>query len=491
MGIKYRFNLFLQLLLIFSIIAGCDKQLSVSPPDPNPGTGKIFLSTNPPDYMIYLNGRITGKNTPDSITFLDAGQYNIELKHVTYLDSQFVVPLSDGEDKSIEINFFDQDKFYSTIDCSTTPQGAEIILDDSSTSVYTPAKLRRIIPGKHKVKFNKTGYRSKEYKFSLKSNYGTTLNVTLEDTTIWLVYDKSNSQLVSDVITSIDVNHSYVWIGTADMGVMDISGNVWENYHVNNSEIPGNLITSIALTNEGNALIGINSGLAYFRDGSIIRTTYQNGGPGPDGITKIVYRPFNLNFCVATRDSGILIFDGHKLTDFAANKNLPSKKISSLSILENYGRSVYAIGTEDAGLIIKSEINGVPEQYINMTNGLASNYISAVGIVAGVYNYYIGVRISIGMGSSIGMLYLKNSDGQLQEINLDNALINDIVVNFSNIWVATNNGLYLIKNQTEVVEKFTSANSPLKSNIIYDLDIDLYGNLWMATGKGVVRYKIQ
>ena len=73
----------LQVLSVFTLfvfLISCDKEISHSPVEPEPSRGNIKLESNPESFLIYVNGRNTGSITPDSLLFLDPGEYLITLK---------------------------------------------------------------------------------------------------------------------------------------------------------------------------------------------------------------------------------------------------------------------------------------------------------------------------------------------------------------------------------------------------------------------------
>jgi hypothetical protein len=59
-------NMTIPLVMIFLgiFVSGCDKEISVTPPEQPPQNGKLFVNSDPPDAYIYLNGKNTGDLTP-------------------------------------------------------------------------------------------------------------------------------------------------------------------------------------------------------------------------------------------------------------------------------------------------------------------------------------------------------------------------------------------------------------------------------------------
>ena len=85
-----------------------------------------------------------------------------------------------------------------------------------------------------------------------------------------------------------------------------------------------------------------------------------------------------------------------------------------------------------------------------------------------------------------------NEDGLGQELFFEQS-INDIVVDGANRkWVGTtDSGVFLVSpNGQQTIYRFTTANSPLPSNTILDIDIDpKSGEVYFATDKGMISFK--
>jgi len=82
-------------VVLFGLIA-CEKEVSVSPHDSNIPSGLLKVNSNPSNYQIFLDGKISGKLTPDSLNFLEDGTYSVTLKNDIYLDTTFTVTISNG-----------------------------------------------------------------------------------------------------------------------------------------------------------------------------------------------------------------------------------------------------------------------------------------------------------------------------------------------------------------------------------------------------------
>lgn len=69
------------ILILFTIfIISCDKEVTTTQPEPPPPRAKIFIDSDPSGTQIWANNKNTGRNTPDSISWIEEGEYLITLK---------------------------------------------------------------------------------------------------------------------------------------------------------------------------------------------------------------------------------------------------------------------------------------------------------------------------------------------------------------------------------------------------------------------------
>ena len=484
---------------------GCDREISTTSPDPDPGNNTLFVNSTPEGYSIYLNNRISGYTTPDSIPFLTSGDYTVSLKHEVYNDSTLDVSLSENEIFQLDIDFTRSASFYSTLDCKSSYDGASIYIDGVAANAVTPAIISGIYPGSHMVSIAKLGYLGTEKQVFLRSNITTEVYFNLVDTTIWLVYNTDNSQLVSNSLHCIGYNSSAgnsMWIGTDDQGVMDINGQEWMNYNVSNSIIPANFISVIGLGEDEKIFICTLNGIAFYNNGEWSSVNNSNQAISSHVVMDLAYEPtsynvitgavYNPELIVFATDNGVIRYSqGSWSEETALNNLLPSRNLTSISYQGSFNSVQWVIGTRDSGVFVMDTYSNHEPITYNMSNaGFISNLVTDVEMIKPTHEFYAGVKVSSGINDAIGMLYFQDASRYWYEINLDFAVINRILVNFESTWVATNNGLYRLVNRTQIADHYTKDNSPLQSNNIYDLKLDRANNLWMATGKGLVRFKL-
>ena len=77
----------LVLILLIIFVISCDEEVSQSPVEPSAPEGFIYINSIPPGFTIFQDGRNTGRLTPDSIPFVEAGNYDITLKKKYFKDT--------------------------------------------------------------------------------------------------------------------------------------------------------------------------------------------------------------------------------------------------------------------------------------------------------------------------------------------------------------------------------------------------------------------
>ena len=153
-------------------------------------------------------------------------------------------------------------------------------------------------------------------------------------------FDKTNSGLPSNYVTSLAKDHSGIlWIGT-DRGLVKFDGINWEVFNSSNSVLPYDIINCLAIDESGNKWIGLDK----YWDGN----TWRGGVVKFDDIDFTIYNTSNSplphntincitideigNLWIGTR-SGLAIFDGTNWDLFnTTNSGLPSNYITCVAI---------------------------------------------------------------------------------------------------------------------------------------------------------------
>lgn len=89
-------KLFFLLLILFTVllITSCSSEDEpITPAEP----GSLYITSNPAGAQIWIDGDSTGYTTPDTVTNLDEGLYNVTLRLQDYKDSTLSISVVAGE----------------------------------------------------------------------------------------------------------------------------------------------------------------------------------------------------------------------------------------------------------------------------------------------------------------------------------------------------------------------------------------------------------
>ena len=467
-------------LIIFSI--GCDRTLSTSPPDPEPPNGTIFITSVPEGYQIYLDNRISGFITPATLTFMEEKEYFLELKHPLYLDTLININLQGGE----ESYFLDVEKsprFLGEIECRSYPGGAEIYLDDSLTNKQTPARLNNVYPGIHLIRYELLGHREAERIVTVASNDSARFTTDLQDTTIWLTFNRENSRIPSQDLTSIAIESTLqgdkLWAATTDNGFFSMQNYHWFSVNSENTTMTDKYISKILIDRNGTKwAASVHKVYSYNNDG--IFHIYED-----HQYNDIAYRSSTHTFWFSIEGKGILKRrETEEVFYTKDNSPLTDDYVQSIDVFGD----TFAAGFNDKGFIVIHETSQGDEWHI-----FDENYLRTIGpqpeniSTIKVFTFGNITKVYAAVHHS-GIYIVKNLETREGEFMPFDCMINSFNVDYHNdiLWVGTSEGLYKIRG-TEIVDHYTTFNSPLESNFI--TDVELGEPIWIATVKGLVRFK--
>ena len=196
----------------------------------------------------------------------------------------------------------------------------------------------------------------------------------------WTVYNMNNSGLPRNVVSAlaVDDNNTY-WIGTlGGGGLAAFDGVTWTVYTVNNSDLPNNFIYALEITENNLVWVGTNYGLAKF-DGLLWTVYYTNDSPIPDNAIRSLFLDSNEVLYIGTAAGGLAIFNGASWTIYnQSNTPIPENSISSINVKDS---GIIWTGTANNGLLRKN--NSVWTLYNTTTSDIPSNLINAIMIEDG------------------------------------------------------------------------------------------------------------
>lgn len=482
--VKY-FLLTILLILLYS----CDQEISRSPSEPEPPKGSIFVNSIPSGFKIYLDGRFTGRYTPDTIPFIETALHEVGLRRDLWKDTSVVVEASEGNPPSVEINLLLNQSMYGSISFNSSPQGAEVYLNDSSLNVITPAIVSGLLPGRYKVRFILPEHRANEAVVAVSSSQTSSINIALKDTSIWVDYNKLTAPLPTNVLTKVVVdNNDIIWIGTVDKGIIKHSGKSWETINSSNSPLQNNRITTIFVDRENNKWIGTEGGLGKLQDPNSITFFTMSNSNLPNSNILTIDQDNAGTIWIGT-PSGLVKLDGENFVLYNhSNTNLPRKWVNEIkttastdiwvaldSFVTRFNGSSFEFFDPEFHNIPNSQIGGMD---ISSTGELWACFTPQPIKDSGILRVIEG-GIGVYDGSTWRSVLIFGPNFSKKDLFIDKD---------DNKWVSTANGLlkFYDLNTSEAFRPLNSGIISLKVNSVAE---DSFGNLWVATDDGLSKYK--
>jgi hypothetical protein len=309
---KYRLVTVFWIFVISSavtIFIGCDKEVSQTPVSPPPPEGFIYVDSEPRGFTIYQNGRNTGRLTPDSLSYLEEGDYNITLKKLYWKDTSVIVSVSKEEIVNVSIDLLANESMFGDLNFFSVPSGAQIFLNDSLLVNTTPYTVENLLPGLYNVKLKLFDHRDEEFNASAESSLKKIYSTALRDTSVWIDFQVFNSGIQSNLLTAITIDNNNVkWIGSLDKGLISYNETEFKNYNESNSPIPSNRINCLSADINNKIWIGTDFGLAVFDRSSWTIYTNANSGLTANIINSVNFDQSG-NAWIGS-SSGLVKYDG-------------------------------------------------------------------------------------------------------------------------------------------------------------------------------------
>lgn len=481
-NIKINTRIFFLALCFWIVVlfVGCDKEVSRSPVESEAPKGFIYVNSNPNGFTIFQNGRNTGRLTPDSISYIEAGVYEITLKKKYFKDTTLFVNLNENEKLNLYFDIASNPSMYGRLFLQTTPTGASIILNDSVTNKVTPLTLTNLLPGEYKVKFSLANHRDKEITTIVQSSKMSTYSEGLRDTSVWVDYQLFNSGIQSNSLTAIALDYNNVkWIGSLDKGLIRFDENSFINYDKTNSSIPANKINCIAIDNQNRIWVGTDYGIGIFDGSSWITYNRSNSGLISELINAVRFDN-NGNAWIGTA-ANLVKYDGSNWTVY----NEPKGKdwINDIYI---EGTNKMWLGTKADG--IRTFENENFDSLLQSEYGYPSMTITSIARDNFDNIWFCFVPDSAGRG---GVSFWNGSGFTNFFFGTFQNNVNNIFIDEQNIkWFAASEGLvrFDLQNNSTV---FNTLNSLISSNNVRASVHNQNGNVWITTiGGGLNKLKL-
>lgn len=231
-----------------------------------------------------------------------------------------------------------------------------------------------------------------------------------------------------------------------------------------------------AIVSRGNDLwIGTDGGLVKLNKTTEELTFYNRANANlPDNHIRTLAIDSSGYLWIGTQYSGIGKFDGSMCQIFnTKNSRLPHDQWNMEIEVDPEGN--IWIGS----LWYLSKYNGIDWKIYETGNPLSAYF--SINDIKFDKNGIQWIAASWGFGQLIGDILLQQFEGLNEELYCLG------VDNDNNIWIGTN-GKGLIKYDGSTKTFFDTSNSPIPSNIIFDMKLDSKGNLWLAIPEGLVKF---
>jgi len=131
-------------------------------------TGAINLTSTPSGAKIYLDDKYKGI-TPQTLSNLEPGTYQLKLTKTGYQDWQQEITVSSDKTIEIFVNLTLLSPALGEINLTSTPSGGSVFLDGSFKGV-SPIIISNVSVGKHIIKVTKTGYQDWQQEITVSSD---------------------------------------------------------------------------------------------------------------------------------------------------------------------------------------------------------------------------------------------------------------------------------------------------------------------------------
>ncbi len=258
--------------------------------------GNLYCDSNPRGAEIYINDSNTALTTPKLIKGLFPAEYNIKYKLPGFWDTDSKAAVVSERTITIDTNLPDSTVWVNFTAANTglpTDWYNDIDVQDGYIKWLASegSGLIRYIGGKDFTVYNTDNSsipsnKVKSVRVSVNGVWiGTDNGVALFNNGNFTVYNSSNS-IVADSISCISPgSDGKVWAGSLNNGAYYFNGSSWTNYNKDNSLIRSNQITSIFVDHNGLVWIGtFGMGMLIFDGTNWVRVYNNLPSPRVDAI---------------------------------------------------------------------------------------------------------------------------------------------------------------------------------------------------------------
>jgi len=310
--------------------------------------GSIICNSTPSNASIFLNGINKSVNTPNTLTYLFPGEYNVKFRYHGFRDDSSMVVVYGGRTSYISKKLQDTSTWIDYRDYNSKIPSNRIM--SVKTDKFNNVWIGTLENGIAKITNGKfTTYNSSNsglpYNFTSclevdKNNniwVGTIDGLAKFDGTTWTVYTKTSSILPDNYITALFADsENNVWVGTIN-GLVKITNNTMTLYKTSNSGIAHNSISAIVSDNQGGLWFGVAGGISYLKNGTWTYYSRESHGLAGHEVRCFAIEPngnilasFDENL-IAGIPGGLMRFDGTNWRNVQVTE-IPSGRIQKIFI---------------------------------------------------------------------------------------------------------------------------------------------------------------
>ncbi|MBI9072414.1 MAG: PEGA domain-containing protein [Melioribacteraceae bacterium] len=476
------------ILCSITVLFSCDKEVSLAPKyNMVPEKAMIFIDSKPPKARIFADGKNTGLLTPDTVKWLSNSEHEITLKMNLFTDFTFTMNANDEQVNNYYHNYYNYEYNFAKLNIFSEPDSAAIYFNDSLLTEKTPHTIKNIFPGNHKVKLTYPEHRADSINLFLTGGNNKNLNITLTDTSIWVNYNQSNSQLKSYKLNDLAVYNNKIWIATNEEGIVTFDRKRWDFINTSNSGLSHDAINKLVLGPNGNIWVCTHQGLSIY-NGSVWNsyTTFNSNLPH-NFLSDVAFD--NNGIAWITTQNGLVSFDGNIFKVYnSGNSAIPTNFFTTIAI-DHQNRKW--LGTNGWGIIRFDSENW--DFFSKFSHALPGNSINNIS-VDNNGNIWAAIRTITKKGAIIdkgGIVRYNMSEWKELDFQITLRDAYDFYhSDDGTIWLGTRSGLIWYKADADFT-LFRADNSGLIRNEITSIIKDEIGNIWSgATGGGLTKYKI-
>jgi streptogramin lyase len=476
--LKFNNKFFVLITILFSpfLINSCILDVTVTPEEEVPIDTRLIITSLPADAEIFINGKNTGKKTPDTVKYISNKDLNIKLKLPFFRDTLFSVSLTPGSVNNVSIDYLANPTMYGNIFFTSSPLGAEILINDSALGKTTVHQIYKVVPGVYSVRYRLKNHRDAVFNVSVYSGNTSTASYKLRDTSVWVDFQPSNSEIHSTSLLCIAIDSKDTkWIGTSDKGLIAYDDIGFVNYNTINSPLPNKTILDITIDNNDRKWIGTSGGLAILDNGNWKVFTNSNSGLPSNQINSIIIDKYNVKWLGTP--AGLVRFDEQSWILY--DTIMPGYNLLHVRDIVIDNSNTFWLVSDVSGVVTFNE-PFFTEVFEDSTSCLPTNRTSA----ADLFGDEVWITHTPEQGMQAGISVLTISTCRKLYWGSPSVSHNQVYVDKHNFkWICSNEGLFKIYNYT-LTTNFTRTNSYLSSNNVTDIILDNNGQYWITTNGG-------